>query len=203
MVNRAESNAAVSPAENLLRFHFQKIEHRLFLGRDCAEIGPDGVVEQVASQIPEDLGKTGDNHRAPGAGNHQVVGKGGYPPHVIQVGMRYHRQFDLFLLFLMENRADRARIQKNTAVDEKGGGIESGHLGPGAAQHTNLHSIPSPWARRNASTTIGSNWRPLQRESSANAWSKVSAFRYGRSVVMASKVSATATMRAASGIRRH
>ena len=54
---------------------------------------------------------------------------------------------------------------------------------------------------RNASTTIGSNCVPAQRTSSSSASASESGSRYGRSgVVIAAYESATATIRAASGI---
>src|SRR4029079_14153769 len=56
-------------------------------------------------------------------------------------------------------------------------------------------------AAKNASTMCESNWVPLFLRISATAASNVSAFRYGRSVVMASSESATAMIRAPSGIR--
>src|SRR6185436_80972 len=61
-------------------------------------------------------------------------------------------------------------------------------------------SSPAALARSMASTHIASNFLPARKRSRTSAASKVMAFEYGRSVVMASKASATATMRPSSGI---
>ena len=55
-------------------------------------------------------------------------------------------------------------------------------------------------ARGRLLAICGSNWVPAQRSTSASASSRVSARRYGRSLVIASKASATASTRASSGI---
>ena len=55
--------------------------------------------------------------------------------------------------------------------------------------------------RRNASTSVGSNWRPRCRSISAIASATGHAALYGRFCVSASNTSATATMRPASGMR--
>ena len=52
----------------------------------------------------------------------------------------------------------------------------------------------------NASTHSGSNWSPLQEESSSIASGFVRDGLYARSEIIASKLSATDRMRAASGI---
>ena len=63
-------------------------------------------------------------------------------------------------------------------------------------------SIASTWGRTRKSAAMhsGSNWLPAPRRSSSNAASAGIPLRYGRSEVMASNASATATTRAASGI---
>jgi hypothetical protein len=52
----------------------------------------------------------------------------------------------------------------------------------------------------NASTTAGSNWVPAQRCSSSSAASGVRGSENGRGLVIASNASATATIRAPSGM---
>ena len=55
---------------------------------------------------------------------------------------------------------------------------------------------------RKTSTTVGSNCDPEHRRISSRATSKLRALRYGRSLVIASRVSATANIRAPTGISR-
>src|SRR4029077_2887309 len=64
----------------------------------------------------------------------------------------------------------------------------------------NRHAATASNERTKASTTPGSNARPEPSTTAALASSAESRGRYGRSLESASKTSATATMRPASGI---
>jgi len=149
--------------------------------RDCGEIGPDLIVEEMLAKDIEDLERGDQFYGATAKGEH-VVGEEADVFYVIEVRMRNEDIVDLALLLEGERARGGTGINEDVLVEEEARGIKAGSdttIGPEYTQFLKvspnggrfLPILSIVKALMKPSTTFSSNWVPRLRTISAKATS--------------------------------